>query len=84
MCNIVNLGSQTCGSDLGSASVAFARWNVHEMFLFLGEESTDHSGLNISQGTEANGRGALSDWHCALKNSFHIFHLPRPYPAEWP
>jgi hypothetical protein len=34
------------------------------------------------QGTEANGRDALSDWPCALKNSFHIFHLPRPCPAE--
>jgi hypothetical protein len=39
-------------------------------------------GLDISQGTEANGHGALSDWPCALKNSFHIFHLPRPCPAE--
>jgi hypothetical protein len=39
-------------------------------------------GLDISQGTEANGRGALSDWPCALKYSFHIFHLPRPCPAE--
>jgi hypothetical protein len=38
--------------------------------------------LDISQGTETNGRGALSDWSCALKNSFHIFHLPRPCPAE--
>jgi hypothetical protein len=32
--------------------------------------------------TEANGRGALSDWPCALKNSFRIFHLPRPCPTE--
>jgi hypothetical protein len=40
------------------------------------------SGLDISQGTEANGRGALSDWPCALKNFFHIFHLPRPCPAK--
>jgi hypothetical protein len=37
-------------------------------------------GLDISQGT--NGRGALSDWPCALKTSFHMFHLPRPCPAE--
>jgi hypothetical protein len=29
-----------------------------------------------------NGRGALSDWPCALKYSFHIFDLPRPCPAE--
>jgi hypothetical protein len=34
------------------------------------------AGLDISQGTEANGHGALTDWPCALKNSFHIFHLP--------
>jgi hypothetical protein len=47
------------------------------------------SGLDISQGTEANGRGALADWPCALadwpcalENSFHIFHLLRPCPAE--
>jgi hypothetical protein len=33
------------------------------------------AGLDINQGTEANGRGALSDWLCALKNSFHIFLL---------
>jgi hypothetical protein len=39
-------------------------------------------GLDIGQDTEANGRGALSDWPCALKNSFHIFHLPMPCPAE--
>jgi hypothetical protein len=39
-------------------------------------------GLDLSQGTEANGRGALSDWAGALKNFFHIFHLPRPCPAE--
>jgi hypothetical protein len=43
---------------------------------------TTLSGLDISQGTEANGRGALSDWACALKNSFHVFHLPRPCAAE--
>jgi hypothetical protein len=36
----------------------------------------------IAKGTEANGCGALSDWPCAVKNSFHIFHLPRPCPAE--
>jgi hypothetical protein len=30
----------------------------------------------------ANGRGALSDWPCPLKNSFHTFHLPWPCPAE--
>jgi hypothetical protein len=40
------------------------------------------AGLDISQGTEANGCGALPDWPCALKNSFHIFHLQRPCPAE--
>jgi hypothetical protein len=38
--------------------------------------------VRARQGTEANGRGALSDWPCALKNSFHIFHLPRPCPAQ--
>jgi hypothetical protein len=40
------------------------------------------AGLDISQGTKANGRGALSNWPCALKNSFHIFHLPRPCSAK--
>jgi hypothetical protein len=40
------------------------------------------TGLDISQGTEANGCGARSDWPCALKYSFHIFNLPRLCPAE--
>jgi hypothetical protein len=39
------------------------------------KRNTMLTGLDISQGTEANGRGAL-------KNSFHIFHLPRPCPDE--
>jgi hypothetical protein len=47
-----------------------------------------NAGLDISQDTdmtEANGRGALSGWHCPCvpsKNSFHIFHLPRSCPGS--
>jgi hypothetical protein len=37
---------------------------------------------NVSQGTKAKGRGALSKWPFAYKISLHIFHLPRPCPAE--
>jgi hypothetical protein len=35
-------------------------------------------GLDISQGTEANGRGALTDWPCALKNSHFPFARAMP------
>jgi hypothetical protein len=53
-------------------------WNLQLDVGCLGGKA----GLDISQGAEANGCGALTDWPCALKNSFHIFHLPRPCPAE--
>jgi hypothetical protein len=53
-------------------------WQIH---LFPSYEQLS-PGLDRSQGTDANGRGALSDWPCALKNSFHIFHLPTPCPTE--
>jgi hypothetical protein len=35
--------------------------------LFLAQDIVTYPGLDISQGTVANGCGALTDWPCALK-----------------